>query len=214
MQNLDYLLRTRKPCCVEGNVCAPAPLAVRGDSESRYSSTASVSSAQSAWKPFPTQPVNRHHSMSSIQVPGREYGHQFMTPSNSASCKSSTSPSYTTRPAPHQQLVPESIQRNLSPVSSNSRSSAHMYDYSGQLSLSHTSSFEHDAHADAHHIEVPEPMNNVNSCLYAADIITSMAGGDSLAVRTDLGCGSGADCRVSTQLVFEVMDRYTGTAAL
>jgi hypothetical protein len=50
-----------------------------------------------------------------------------------------------------------------------------------------------------------------NSCYVAADMITSMAGGDPQNVRAELGCLShGMDCEVDNQLVFNVMDRYAG----
>lgn len=49
------------------------------------------------------------------------------------------------------------------------------------------------------------------SCVSAADMITTMAGGDPIEVRTDLGClPNGMECEVDNQLVFSVMDRYTG----
>ena len=49
------------------------------------------------------------------------------------------------------------------------------------------------------------------SCASAADMITTIAGGDPAEVRTDLGClPNGMECEVDNQLVFNVMDRYTG----
>ena len=52
---------------------------------------------------------------------------------------------------------------------------------------------------------------NANSCVLATDMITTMAGGDPSAVRADLGCLPGMDCEVDNQLVFNVLDRYTGS---
>lgn len=50
-----------------------------------------------------------------------------------------------------------------------------------------------------------------NSCDFATNMITTMAGGDPQEVRADLGClTNGMDCEVDNQLVFNVMDRYTG----
>jgi hypothetical protein len=52
-----------------------------------------------------------------------------------------------------------------------------------------------------------------NSCVYATDMITAMANdAHPLDVRTDLGCSpqGGTDCVVTNQVVFEVMDRYSG----
>ncbi|PMD62959.1 uncharacterized protein K444DRAFT_525186 [Hyaloscypha bicolor E] len=56
--------------------------------------------------------------------------------------------------------------------------------------------------------------SNVNNCNYATDMITTMAGGDPSAVRQDLGCLPGMDCEVDNHLVFNVMDRYTGSVGL
>ncbi|KAI9649557.1 hypothetical protein NHQ30_002137 [Ciborinia camelliae] len=53
--------------------------------------------------------------------------------------------------------------------------------------------------------------NNMNNCVYATDMITTMAGGDPAIVRAELGCVPGMDCNVDNQLVFSVMDRYTGS---
>jgi hypothetical protein len=50
-----------------------------------------------------------------------------------------------------------------------------------------------------------------NNCDFATNMITTMAGGDPQEVRADLGClTNGIDCEVDNQLVFNVMDRYTG----
>lgn len=50
-----------------------------------------------------------------------------------------------------------------------------------------------------------------NSCIFATDMITSMAGGEAHDVRADLGCmPNGMECEVDNQLVFNVMDRYSG----
>ncbi|ESZ95545.1 hypothetical protein SBOR_4074 [Sclerotinia borealis F-4128] len=53
--------------------------------------------------------------------------------------------------------------------------------------------------------------NNMNSCVFATDIITTMAGADPAVIRAELGCVPGMDCNVDNQLVFNVMDRYTGS---
>lgn len=54
---------------------------------------------------------------------------------------------------------------------------------------------------------------NVNSCVFAADMISTMAGGDPNTVSADLGCLPGMDCDVDNQLVFNIMDRYSESAA-
>ena len=51
---------------------------------------------------------------------------------------------------------------------------------------------------------------NVNRCSDAVNMITTMAGADLASVRADLGCSSGVECDVDNQIVFEVMDRYSG----
>jgi hypothetical protein len=42
-------------------------------------------------------------------------------------------------------------------------------------------------------------------------MITTMAGGALSDVRADLGCMPGMDCEVDNDLVFNMMDRYTGS---
>ena len=51
-----------------------------------------------------------------------------------------------------------------------------------------------------------------NSCVYATDLITSVAiDAHPADVRTDLGCSTqGGDCEVDNRTVFDVMDRYSG----
>lgn len=51
-----------------------------------------------------------------------------------------------------------------------------------------------------------------NSCVYAADLITSVAiDAHPADVRADLGCSTqGGDCEVDNRTVFDVMDRYSG----
>ncbi|CAG8980016.1 hypothetical protein HYALB_00005190 [Hymenoscyphus albidus] len=63
-------------------------------------------------------------------------------------------------------------------------------------------------------IPVPPTRGNVNSCDLATDMITSMAGGDPVDVRADLGCLPGMECEVDNQLVFQVMDRYSNSLGL
>ena len=54
---------------------------------------------------------------------------------------------------------------------------------------------------------------NANSCVFAADMISTMSGGDPNAVSADLGCLPGMDCDIDNQLVFNVMDRYSEPTA-
>jgi len=51
---------------------------------------------------------------------------------------------------------------------------------------------------------------NLNNCAVAADMIMTMAGGDSSSVKADLGCQPGIDCEVDNHIILSVMDRYTG----
>ncbi|QSZ34335.1 hypothetical protein DSL72_005926 [Monilinia vaccinii-corymbosi] len=53
--------------------------------------------------------------------------------------------------------------------------------------------------------------NNMNSCTFATNLISNMSHTDSAIVRAELGCETGMDCSVDNQLVFNVMDRYTGS---
>lgn len=54
---------------------------------------------------------------------------------------------------------------------------------------------------------------SANSCIFAADMITTMAGGDPLTVREELGCLPGMDCEVDNSVVFNVMGRYRDIGA-
>lgn len=55
---------------------------------------------------------------------------------------------------------------------------------------------------------------NLNSCVFAVAMITTMAGGDPNTVSAELGCQSGEDCDLDNQLILSVMDRYSGTNRL
>ncbi|TGO56328.1 hypothetical protein BCON_0079g00220 [Botryotinia convoluta] len=80
----------------------------------------------------------------------------------------------------------------------NSRSSVSSHQMSPQISSTYNTN-------------IPSENNgaNLNSCVFATDMITTMAGGDPAVVRAELGCVPGMDCNVDNQLVFHVMDRYT-----
>lgn len=55
---------------------------------------------------------------------------------------------------------------------------------------------------------------NVSSCVFVADLLTTMTGDDSLAnISADLGCPPDIDCEVDNHVVFDVMDRYTNSGA-
>lgn len=66
-----------------------------------------------------------------------------------------------------------------------------------------------------HYLSTPSPgggqVGGTNNCVFATDMIATMAGGDPRDVRADLGClTAGMECEVDNQLVFSVMDRYVG----
>lgn len=50
---------------------------------------------------------------------------------------------------------------------------------------------------------------NTSSCMFAADMIGTMAGRMEEDVRAELGCSTSGDCDVSDEIVFGVMERYT-----
>ncbi|KAF7947614.1 hypothetical protein EAE96_008696 [Botrytis aclada] len=80
----------------------------------------------------------------------------------------------------------------------NSRSSVSSHQMSPPISSTYNTNIPSDSNG-----------TNLNSCVFATDMITTMAGGDPAVVRAELGCVPGMDCNVDNQLVFHVMDRYT-----
>lgn len=83
-----------------------------------------------------------------------------------------------------------------------------------QLAQAHTQSHLAPVSRSSQYIPNSTSSSSVactNSCDFATNMITTMAGGDPQDVRADLGCSAnGMDCEVDNQLVFNVMDRYTG----
>jgi hypothetical protein len=83
-----------------------------------------------------------------------------------------------------------------------------------QLAQAHTQSHLAPVSRSSQYIPTSASSSSVagtNSCDFATNMITTMAGGDSQDVRADLGClTNGMDCEVDNQVVFNVMDRYTG----
>ncbi|KAH8809109.1 hypothetical protein F5884DRAFT_753610 [Xylogone sp. PMI_703] len=220
VQNLEHLLQSRKPCCPEWGTGTPTQAYTACAPRSQASSS-SVSTARSIWKPIPSQPINTPRHQASTATLGRAIEHQFMTPSSTASDGSSISSVYAAGPvAYHQQLGSDLIPRDMSPVSSHSRESSQIYEYANNIPISHTRSFDNShshlqqlqisaSHPPDSYAAVPSAASNVNSCIFAADMITTMTGSDPQSVRADLGCGQNGDCQVDNQLVFNVMDRYT-----
>ncbi|KAL5329950.1 hypothetical protein ACEPPN_003470 [Leptodophora sp. 'Broadleaf-Isolate-01'] len=210
VQVLEHLLTTRKACCVDGND------PVGGQSYDRDSS-GSITTTQSVWDPSKNAINGRRRS--GIPQTGRAATMRYITPSDS-STSSATLGLNTNHGMPHHQRLMPTHGRNHSPGSNASNQNHQMFEYDHQFSLSNQSYSALQNNPPKHQysnvqqsaVYVPTTSSpNVNNCNYAADMITTMAGiGDSSAVRAELGCGPGMDCEVDNQLVFNVMDRYSG----
>jgi hypothetical protein len=226
VQMLEQLLQTRKTCCVDGN--NPIAVNMGGGAGSRASS-ASLSTVQSLWDPIYSQNTGDRRRSGTLQPTGKaaSSAHQFMTPStSSASQTSSVSLGHATSrvvPHHHQRLAPVQMPRNPSPATNRNQQ---MFDFDQQLRLSNQSQYNaHQGTAQKHlqphsapqrsSVYIPTTStSNANNCNYATDMITTMAGVDPSAVRADLGCLPGMDCEVDNHLVFNVMDRYSGSVGL
>jgi hypothetical protein len=126
------------------------------------------------------------------------------------------------RIAPYVQQVP----RNLVPISASSDSqTANIISQYSSQALNYNSfpvdslrencvPIQHNPQGFSAYVPTTTRNRNVNSCSNAADMITTMAGADPASVRADLGCLPDTDCDVDNQIVFEVMDRYSGRAGI
>ncbi|PVH82097.1 hypothetical protein DL98DRAFT_147171 [Cadophora sp. DSE1049] len=209
---LEQLLSTRKACCTDGN--EPSGGAQSCDKDS----SGSVTTTQSTWNPSQnTNPRRR----SGIQQAGRVVSMQYITPTGSTTSSVTMGHNSSHAMPQHQRLIPAQMGRNLSPGSNASSQNHQMHDYDQPFSLSNQSYSSVQNNTPKHQYQniqqsssvyVPTTSSpNVNNCNYAAEMITTMAGvSDSSAVRADLGCAPGMDCEVDNQLVFNVMDRYSG----
>lgn len=224
VQLLEQLLQTRKTFPADGNTINVN----MGGGQGSRASSASLSTVQSLWDPIYSQNTGDRRRSGALQQVGKQASsaHQFMTPStSSASQTSSVSLGHGSNrgvPMHPQRITPVQMPRN--PGSMNR--SQHMFDFDQQLGLSSPTQYAtHQRNAEKHlqphttpqrsSIYIPTTStSNVNNCNYAADMITTMAGGDPSAVRQDLGCLPGMDCEVDNHLVFNVMDRYTGSVGL
>jgi hypothetical protein len=222
VQMLEQLLQTRKTFPADGNT---VNVNMGGGQGSRASS-ASLSTVQSLWDPIYSQNTGGRRRSGTLQSVGKQASsaHQFMTPStSSASQTSSVSLGHGSNrgvPMHPQRITPVQMPRN--PGSTNR--SQQMFDF--DLGLSSPAQYtSHQRTAEKHlqphtapqrsSVYIPTTStSNVNNCNYATDMITTMAGGDPSAVRQDLGCLPGMDCEVDNHLVFNVMDRYTGSVGL
>lgn len=222
VQMLEQLLQTRKTFPVDGNT-----VNVNLGQGSRASS-ASLSTVQSLWDPIYSQNTGGRRRSGTLQPVGKaaSSAHQFMTPStSSASQTSSVSIGHgPNRGLPvHQRLTTAQIPRN--PGSANR--TPQLFDFEQQLGLSNPSQYNSNQRTAEKHLQphtapqrssvyIPTTSSsNMNNCSYATDIITTMAAVDASAVRQDLGClPNGIDCDVDNHLVFNVMDRYTGSVGI
>jgi hypothetical protein len=214
VQVLQQLLQTRKTIGVDGNIA----VTVNSMPRSRESSLASASTVQSMWEPIHASNTNGRGAL-------QHTSHQFMTPSSTTrSTTSSISHDSSHSVQHHQRLAPVAISRNPSPAS-NMANHPQMFDLDPQLSQSNPSSYNTHQSAPQQHwqphsapqrssIYTPTTTTspNLNSCVFAADMITAMSGRDPNDVSADLGCMPGMDCEVDNHLIFNVMDHYTGTS--
>ncbi|KAI9053089.1 hypothetical protein LZ554_003358 [Drepanopeziza brunnea f. sp. 'monogermtubi'] len=210
VQVLEQLLSTRRSCCVDGTEPMAAPL-------DRDSPGGSVATTQSHWDPASAQGTSGRRS--GTQQSGKVLSPQQLIMTSSASTTSRTSTNslgHDSTPGGSRHQMP----RNLSPASNPSSHNQQLFDYDHILS-SDQSYPQIQEHKQLPYQQPAQPRSpiyiqktaspNVNSCNYAAEMITTMAGtADHSAVRAELGCVGGMDCEVDSQLVFDVMDRYSG----
>ncbi|KAH9204544.1 hypothetical protein DL95DRAFT_398391 [Leptodontidium sp. 2 PMI_412] len=212
VQVLEQLLSTRKAGRTDGN----NPTGGGGQSFDRDSS--GITTTQSVWDPsFYTQnPSGRYRS--SIQHAGKAASMQYMTPSGSTTSSATSGTGSSHGMSHHQSLVPAQMGRNLSPASNASSQNHRIFEDDQPFSMSNRPYPPLQSNTPKHQypsvqqssIYVPTT-SNMNDCNYAEEMITTMSGvSDSSAVRADLGCRPGIDCEVDNQLVFNVMDRYSG----
>jgi len=207
VQILEQLLQTRKACCADGNTGAPSNSGM-GGSGSRDSSV-SVSTIQSIWDS--TNP----HRRSGVSQSTNSTSQQFMTPRGTPSSTTSLGQS-SSHSIQRQRLATVGLSRGASP-GSNRRSQ--MFDFDTQLAMPQSSYHQPQQYSQpqtSSSLYMPittTSSSNVNSCEFAADMITTMSGAtDPNAVRADLGCLPGMDCEVDNHQIFSVMDRYSGTS--
>lgn len=222
---LEQLLQTRKSCCADSTI---PPIDGMAGARSRDSSASTSTVQTSPWDMH--QPTD-HRQSGAFQPHGKRSSsvHQFMTPSSSASITSGASMGHNSnRGVPHHQRLVQ-MPRNLSPISNPSGQGPQMYDFNSQSQIQDSMSYNppslHDT-AQKHlqpysgspnnslYLPTTSANSNVNSCNYAAEMITSMSGSNPASVKADLGCLPDMDCEVDSHLVFDVMDRYTGSVGL
>lgn len=232
VQILEQLLQTRKAYCGDGQNAIPPNMGGGGGGGGSRDSSASVGTV-SLWDPIYSQNTGgrRRSGTGTWQQPGGKAAssaQQFMTPSTTAASRTSSVVSLgpgSNRGVPHhQRLAPVQMSRNISPASNHPHQNHQsMFDFDSQIPLNTYSSHQGTAQKHLQPRDTPQRSSvyiptsssgNVHDCNYAADIIvsSSMAGvGDHSTVRADLGClPNNMDCEVDNQLVFNVLDRYSG----
>jgi len=204
VQVLEQLLQTRKVCCADGNTGAPSI------SRSRDSS-GSGSTVQSIW-----DNTNIHRRSAGLHSgKAASSAQQYMTPSRTASSIGSVGHRSSHSMSHHQRLNTVSSSREHG-QGSNTSNPGHHLDFDSHFSQSNQSSYD-SPQSHQHQLQympiTASSSTNINSCVFAADMITTMAGAsDSSAIRADLGCLPDMDCEVDNHLVFNVMDRYTSSS--
>lgn len=204
VQDLEHLLNTRKSICTDPGLCGKSPIP-------SIAREASRSSSQPLW------------DMQSQRMLGKEASasHKFMMSSDTTSRSGSSSIDHGSNNSHHASTHDQTrLQSGMSPValarnpSDSVGTHATQFDHDAQISFSNPSSYSsaHQQHMQPHDGStsyVRTTDSNVNSCVFATDMITTMAGADPNTVRSELGCLPGIDCEVDNHLVFSVMDRYT-----
>ncbi|EPE24333.1 hypothetical protein GLAREA_08185 [Glarea lozoyensis ATCC 20868] len=220
VQALEQSLNMRRKCCTNMSISTTeANIARHKRGESSSSAT------RSPWNTT-TRPESVPQSTNPI-IPS-ERSRSVARPST-ADCTGNPEdtsqpnlPRSQPRTAPYVQQVPRNLVANMMPSPSNTQtpdlSPQHFPPTPSYSNFPVISSGENYLQMQSGRQEtsiyVPAMNNNLNlnNCSYAADMITVMAGAgaDSASVRADLGCLPGMDCDVDNQIVFEVMDRYSG----
>ena len=208
---LERLLITRRECCVDTRSISGSPPRTTTGSDGRYNGVesrahSSVPMVDASWE------ANNHNQRTQQLLP-----HNAATPASRPSSVYSRRSDHSTH-SQSQQRAPIQIQNRTSSQTSPSPLATNMYEsrYDSQIPsnipyaqqqfhFQNLAQQRSTSYQDR--LTIPAPIN-VNSCAYATDMITTMAGGDPMAVRADLGCLPGMDCEVDNQLVFNVMDRY------
>lgn len=199
-QILEQMLQTRKVFYAESNTNTPASSAA-GRPRSRDSS-ASASTVHSIWDNGTSNKLpTTHHTPLTPSRTSSSIGSIDYRSSHSISHHHGMNPVDLRHGHNHGANVPVGTQHTFgfNPLSSNNEPS-YITSQSGQHPLQYI------------------PINtsrstNVNNCGFAADMISTMTGvPDPNAIRAELGCLPDMDCEVDNHLVFNVMDRYTGSS--